>query len=113
MEREYVRVRRLDVADVHTVQNGMRGFVSDDVVSQASEDDATGVLRSWISVARREVTEKNGPLLRRVVGVLLPQGVGIEAQVLDELIGTILGAAPLGFDEVGVVFVVAARIPGT
>ena len=64
----------------------MCGFVGDDVVRQAGEDQAHPASLVAVS-ASVEVAEEASPFVRTVVGVGLAQGVRVDAERLHVLVG--------------------------
>ncbi len=76
----HVGVVRLEVAPMQAVEQGVRRLVRDDVVREAGEDDAAGEVLALVVRQRRKVAEEQRDFLRRVVGIRLAQGVGINPQ---------------------------------
>ena len=82
VEGDHVRIARVEHAAMHAVEDRVRHLVRDDVVREAGEDDAAGKLVARVGRRGVEVAEQQRRLRRRVVGVLLAQGVRIDAQPL-------------------------------
>ena len=87
VEREQVGVARVEVVAMQPVQQGVGRLVGDDVERLAGEDRPAGQRIASRPLARREVAEEQGVRLGVVVGVGLAQGVGVDPQAGDVLIG--------------------------
>ncbi len=82
---EHVGIGRTIEAAVHAVEQGVRGFVGDDVVRQAGEHHAAGHVVTGIIGRRGEIPEEKRLLRRAEIGVRLAQGMWIDSQPSDEV----------------------------
>jgi hypothetical protein len=89
VERERVRIARVEQGRVHAVEDRVRRLVGHDVLGQAREHRAPGIDASRIRVRGREVAEEQRLALRIVERVLLPQRVRVDAQLTDVLGGAV------------------------
>ena len=83
VERERVRIARVEQGRVDAVEDRVRRLVGHDVLGQAREHGAAGIDASRIGVRGREVAEEQRLALRIVERVLLPQRVRVDAQLTD------------------------------
>src|SRR6185369_8190684 len=76
----------LDETTVHSVQQGMRRFVGNDVVREARKNDAVGNVVSGRARRCREIPEQQGFFRRAVIGVGLPESMWVEPQSREKLL---------------------------
>jgi hypothetical protein len=85
VECGHVGIRILQIAMMDGVEDRVGGLVSDDIRTQAAEDQTAWIVGTLELIAGREVAEEQRRLARIVVGVGVANRMGIDAQALDVL----------------------------